>query len=288
MLSSSDVAGYDLNDLVMPSFDTTMAFIDDGDVYSWNNNPDLTYNRDGENRIQESSGTSALWANPTPSQDEGTKETLNEQLMKLSNRATGATRELEAAIPTTPLTVNSPVVHEAFEAANALVHIINSIPLAESTYGSSPPLSRDESERQPRTEHSSIFLALASHQHVLALFRAVCDSIKKSLGSIGQGTEPQLQLQALHGVGSSSAQFIMVLQLLMHLLNRMGRSLRMGSRKNSTDQHELTFGLKDGGESDSSQGIVDSAQVMLRTLPDEHVKLSELIQELQACIEEGV
>lgn len=45
--------------------------------------------------------------------------------MRLSNRATDATRELECATITTPLTVNSPVVNDAFEAANALVHIIN-------------------------------------------------------------------------------------------------------------------------------------------------------------------
>ncbi|KAJ4370701.1 hypothetical protein N0V83_005222 [Neocucurbitaria cava] len=199
-----------------------MACIDDGDTYSWNNNPDLTYNKDGNDRTQVGSGTS-----PTISRDEG-KETLTGQLMKLSNRAMGATRELECAVMTTPLTVNSPVVNEAFETADALVRIINSIPLPDSTYGSTQLLSRDESERQLPTEYSPIFLALASHQQVLALFRAICDSIKRSLGSLVQGTESQQQ--TLHGV--------------------------------------------------------DSAQVMLRTLPHEHVKLSEAIQELQVCIEE--
>ena len=280
VLSSGDVAGFDFNDLMMPSLDTTITCIDDSDAYSWNNNSDLTYNRDGDNRTQESSETisSAL------SRDEG-KETLTEQLMKLSNRAMGATRELECAVITMPLTVNSPVVNEAFEAANALVRIINSIPLADSTYGSSQPLSRDESERQLPTECDPIFLALASHQHVLALFRAVCDFIKRSLQSIVQGTESQQQ--TLHGAGSSSAQFIMVLQLIMHLLNRIGRSLRMGSRKNA-DHPNLTIGPEGGEESGSLQGIVDSAQVMLESLPDEHVRLSKIIQELQACIEEGV
>ncbi|KAL5325445.1 hypothetical protein ACEPPN_006570 [Leptodophora sp. 'Broadleaf-Isolate-01'] len=269
----------------MPSLDTTMACIDDGDLYSWNNNPDLPYNRDGDNWTQESSGSSTLGTKPILSRDEGIKETLTEQLMKLSNWATGATRELECAITTTPLTVNSPVVNEAFEAANAFVRIINSIPLADSTYGSSQPSSRDGSERQLPTEYCPIFLALASHQHILALFRAVCDSIKRSLGSIFQSVQPQQQ--ALHAAGSSSAQFIMVLQLIMHLLNRIDRSLRMESRKN-TDQHDLTFGPEGDGESGSSQSIIDSAQVMLSTLPDEHVKLREVIQELQACIEEGV
>jgi hypothetical protein len=43
----------------------------------------------------------------------------------------------------------------------------------------------------------------------------------------------------------------------------------------------LTFKPKSGEESGCRQGIVDSAHVMLRTLPDENVKLSEVIQELQ-------
>jgi hypothetical protein len=278
VLSGSDVA-YDLNDLMMPSLDTTMGCMDDGDPHSWINNPDLTYNAESYNRTQEVPGT-----NPTLSRDEG-KETLTGQLMKLSNRAMGATRELECAVITTSLTVNSPVVNEAFEAANALVHIINSIPPVNCPYGSSQPLSRDGNERQLPTEYSTIFLALASYQHVLALFHAVCDFIKRSLGCIAQGTE--LQQQTLHGAGSSSAQFIMVLQLIMHLLNRIGRSLRMGNREN-TNPHDLRFGPGGGGEGDNLESIVGSAQVMLKTLPDEHVKLSEVIQELQACIEERV
>ncbi|KAI9685150.1 MAG: hypothetical protein M1822_004737 [Bathelium mastoideum] len=279
VLSSRDVAEFDLKDLMMPSLDTTIPCIDDGDTYGWNNNSDLTYNRDGDNRTQESSTTS-----PTLFRDEG-KESLTGQLMKLSDRAMGATQELECAVVTLPVTVNSPVVNEAFEAANALVRIINSIPLADSTYGSSRPWSRDGSERQLPTEYSPIFLALASHQLVLALFRAICDSIKRSLGSIVHGSEPQQQ--TLHGPESSSAQFIMVLQLIVHLINRIGRSLRMRNGK-SSEQHELTFGSEGREESGSSQSIVDSAQAMLRSLPDEHVKLSKVIQELQACIEEGV
>lgn len=261
---------------MMPSLDTTISSINDPDAYSWNNNSDLTYDGDGDTRTQESLGPS-----PPLSRDEG-KDTLTGQLMKLSNRAMGATRELECAVITMPLTVTHPVVNEAFEVANALVRVINSIPLTDSTCGSSQ---RDESERQLPTECSPIFLVLASHQHVLVLFRAVCDSIKRSLGSIVQGNK--LQQQTLHGAGSSSAQFIMVLQLIMHLLNRIGRSLRIGTR-NRVDQHEPMTQAQGGTESGRSQGIVDSAQVMLETLPNEHVKLNRLIQELQACIEEEV
>lgn len=275
-LSSKDVAGFDLNNLMMPSLDTTMACIDDGDAYGWNNNPDLTFLRDGDDRNQLGPETS-----PTLSRDEG-KETLSGQLMKLSNRAVGAARELDGAVITTPLTVNSPVVEEAFEAANDLVRIINNIPLADSVCGPSHLLTR---ERHVPTEHSLIFQALATHQHVLTLFRAIYDSVKRSLGSILQETEPQQQ--SLHGAGSSSAQFIMVLQLIMHLVNRIGRSLRIGNRR-ITDQSILTPLTEGGEESGSLQGIVDSAQVMLRTLPNEHIKLNEDIQELQVCIEEGV
>jgi hypothetical protein len=276
VLSSKDVTGFDLNDLMMPSLDTTMACIDSGDAYSWNYNPDRTFDRDGDDRNQIGPG-----ASPTLSRDEG-KETLSGQLMDLSNRAMGAARELEGAVVTTSLTVNSPVVEEAFEAANALVRIINNIPLADSACGSSQLLTR---ERHVFTEHSVIFQALATHQHVLALFRAIYDFAKRSLGSTLQETEPQQQ--SLHGAGSSSAQFIMVLQLIMHLVNRIGRSLRIGNRR-TTDQSILTPLTEGGEESGSLQGIVDSAQVMLRTLPNEHFKLNGDIQELQVRIEEGV
>lgn len=282
VLSNGDVTGYDLNDLIMPSLDTTMTCIDDSDPFNWNNNSGLTFNRDGDDRTQDGSSTS-----PTLSRDEG-KESLTTQLMKLSNRTIDATRELECAVVTTPLTVNSPVINEAFAAANALVRIINSLPLADITYGSSQSLCRDESERQLPIEYTPIFMALASHQHVLSLFRAVCDSIKRSLGSIVQGTEPQYH--NLHGDGSSSAQFIMVLQLIMHLLNRIGRSLRLGSRS-KIDQHDFAFRqdtISSGDESGCLKGIVDSAHFMLGTLPEEHIKLSRVIQELQASIEEGV
>ncbi|KAH7086128.1 hypothetical protein FB567DRAFT_63113 [Paraphoma chrysanthemicola] len=275
VLSSRDIAGYELNDLMMSSLDTTMACIDDGDAYSWSDTPDLQFSKDGDDRTRNGIGASA-----TTSLDAG-KETLTAQLMKLSDRAVGAARELECAVITTPLTVNSSVVNEAFEATNTLVRIVNSIPLGNSTHDYSQPLS---SERQVPIEYSLIFQALAAHQHVLALFRAICDSIKRSLGSILQ--EAELHQQSLHGAGSSSAQFIMVLQLIMHLVNRIGRSLGIGSRR-SIDQSMLTSQADGGEEIGSLQGIINSAQIMLRTLPDEHVGLSEVIQKLHICIEEG-
>ncbi|KAI0176908.1 hypothetical protein BJ166DRAFT_10496 [Pestalotiopsis sp. NC0098] len=268
VLSSSEVTGYNLDDMMMPSLDTTVACTDDGDVYSG----------DAYSWTQPSSGISALGTNLLLSHDEGKEENPTEQLMKMSNWATGATRELEREATPTPLTVNSLVVSEAFEAANTLVRIINDILLAGSADGS------PQASPLP-TEYSPIFLALASHQHILALFRAVCDSIKRSLSFTCEAIQPEEQ--TLHAAGSSSAQSVMILQLIMHLLNRISRSLRIRNQKN-TETHDLMFGIESGAEDRSSQSIIDSAQVMLRTLPDEHARLREVIQELQDHIEEGV
>ncbi len=285
MLSSGEVTGYGLGDLLIPSLDGAMSSIGGSDAYSWNDSTDLMYNRNGDSATQASSASSSLGGNPTPFQDEGENGALAEQLMKLSNRATGATRELECAIVTTPLTVNSSVVNDAFEAANALVHIINDLARADSA--SSQPLSHDGGERPPALKDGAIFLVLACHQHILVLFHAVCNCIKRSVGPVVQGTKPQLQQKALHDAGSSPAQFIMVLQLIMHLLNRLGRSLRIGSSKGS-DQDMLAVVLDGAGENGCLEGILDSAQGMLRGLPDEHVRLVGAIQELQAYIEEGL
>lgn len=286
MLSSSDVTGYGLGDLTLPTLDGAMSSITNGDTYGWNDSPELMYNRTGDNRTQASSGSNSLGGNPTPSQDEGENETLAEQLIKLSSEATSATRELECTIATTPLTVNSAVVNDAFKAANSLVHIINDITQAGGTCSSSEGLSGNGGGRQRAAKDSSIFLILACHQHILALFDAVCNCIKSSLGRT-QGTRPQFQPQTLHDIGSSPAQFIMVLQLIMHLLNRLGRSLRMGSLKGS-EQDMAVVALDDSGESDTAESLLDSAQVMLKGLPNEHVRLIGVIQDLQAYIEEGL
>lgn len=261
VLPSRDALEHDLNDLMMSSLDMTMTCIGDGDAFGWNNNSEFPYHSIDDYRTQEGSEIT-----PMLSREEG-KETLTGQLIKLNNRVIGATRELDCAVVAMPLTVNSLVINEAFEAANSLLRIVDSITLAEGTSGSSEPSPRDGSKQQLSTGYSPISLAFATHQHILALSRAVCDSVKSSLGSIGPGTEQQQQ--TLHGAGSSAARFIMVLQLIMHLFNRIGRSLRIGNQK-TTDQHELMLRSDRSGESGSLQRIVDSAHVMLSTLSDEH------------------
>jgi hypothetical protein len=153
-------------------------------------------------------------------------------------------------------------------------------------------LAHGDNDKQHTTDHGAVFLALAFHQHILALFRAICDSIQRSLGSIGPLSEQEQQ--ALHGNGASSAQFVMVLQLVMHMINRIGRSLRIGSRDTIhavtvVHPQDLTFGLDSTrDEAISSQSIMDVAQETIRRLPDEHEKIKQTIQELQSCMEEGM
>ncbi|KAJ5474727.1 hypothetical protein N7475_004293 [Penicillium sp. IBT 31633x] len=305
VLSRSDISSSALGDMTIPLLDipdTNMPSFDDGDRYGWNNNPNLSSipvalpvpSGDCDIRTQESLGdTIAL----SRDESKGMVDGLTGQVMALSTRATHVTRQLDRAGSSAPLTVNSPVVNEAFEAASALIRIINNIPLANSKSASSQFLPRDENEPQPTTDYGLVFLALASHQHILALFRAICDSIQRSLGFMAPGSEQQQQ--ALHGDGASSAQFVMVLQLVMHLINRVGRSLQIGSWNDAcsgtgdqvtsitlVEPHQLIRGLENGQDSGGSLCVVDLAQDMIRKLPEEHMKLKQVIQGLQTRMEE--
>lgn len=150
-----------------------MVNFDDSDLYDWNSNPNFATNRDYDARSQEETITARTQ-----------EDTLTGQLMSLSARTTSATRELEGTSSTAPLTVNSSVVNEAFEVANALVRIVHSITQSNQAYTSLQPLAREETERQQNTDYGLVFLALAFHQHVLALFMAICHSIQRSIGSI--------------------------------------------------------------------------------------------------------
>jgi hypothetical protein len=274
VLPRNDVTGSDLSDLSLPLLDAaSLPHFDDSDAYDWNKNAHFSCNGDYE-------------AARTP------EDMITGQLMSLSSRTMRATRELEHSGSTALLTVNSPVVNEAFEVANALVRIVNTISPSDPTCTSLQPLAHEDNEKQHTIDYGSVFLALAFHQHVLALFRAICDSIQRSLGSIGPIIEQQQQ--ALHGNSASSAQFVMVLQLVMHMVNRIGRSLRIGNRDTTravtiTHPQNSAFGLDSArDENTDSQSIVDMAQEIIRGLGDEHGKIKRTIQSLQSCMEDGM
>lgn len=70
VLSNSDVATYDPNDLMMPSLDPTMTCIDDGDAHSWKNDTDLTYNTEIDNRAQSNTFSGRRPRHPDRAADE--------------------------------------------------------------------------------------------------------------------------------------------------------------------------------------------------------------------------
>ncbi|OKL62096.1 hypothetical protein UA08_02974 [Talaromyces atroroseus] len=322
--------------MTMPLLDTTVdtdmpGFDDDVRHHMWNHNlnnlfpipatlpgPEAGGNANmGDSDINSEASSAGLSRDSGNNNKSSVVDALTKQVMALSTRAMCATRQLDhhADSSTPPLTVNSPVVNEAFEIANALVRIIhgilaanfNSLPASSSL--SSSQSSEHESQQPITTDYGLVFLALASHQHVLGLFRAICDSIRWSLGSMAATESDRHQKQALHSNEASSAQFVMVLQLVMHLISRVDRSLRTANWKASSASSEadanggnftsmallspnLTSSLgfevgDEGGGGGGSQCVVDLAQNMLRMLPDEHAKIKHVIQRLQKHMEEG-
>lgn len=212
-------------------------------------------------------------------------DAFSSQLMALSQRTTQATRHLVRPGGAPP-TVSSPEVSEAFEDANTLIRIINNITTAS------------------LDDYGLVFLALASHQHLVALFRAICDVVRQCLESMASENEHQQQQQRNlhHGdTGpSSAAQFAMVLQLLLHLIDRMDRSLQvnkpLGCGLESSNGGQVTPNAgsplvearvknKAVGGSLPRGGLPILAQSIVMAIPDEHEKLRQIIQELQTKIE---
>lgn len=131
VLLRNNVTGSDLSNISLLLLNTTsLSYFDDSDAYESKGNSYSSYNCDYETAR-------------TP------EDIITGQLISLSSRTTRATRELENSGSTMPLRVNSPVVNEAFEAANALVQIINSTLLQR--------LAHEGNERQRLTNHGSVF-----------------------------------------------------------------------------------------------------------------------------------
>lgn len=224
-------------------------------------------------------------------------DAISSQLTSLGQRARRAMRRL--VLPDrTPLTVSSPEVNEALEDTNTLIRIMNKITASDCD---------DITLHPTTTDYSLAFSALACHQHLVALFRAICDSIYRCLQSQKEPRQRHHRTAQNRDVGPSSvAQFVMVLQLLMHLINRMDRSLfqsnpsmrRHGTRV-STGSHlapvtpntanhntpDPTRLQAAAGSSLPPGGLLVLVQDIVETIPNEHEKLRQVIQKLQTEME---
>jgi hypothetical protein len=229
---------------------------------------------------------------------------LSAQLVALSQRATRAVRRLVRP-GGAPLTVSSPEINAVLEDTNTLIRAINNITAPHRERGDNDMTSNGDAT----TTNSALpFLALTCHQHLVALFHAICDAIyrcqkeqKEHYQQHQQQHQHQSQTQRSRqnsDIGPSSiAQFVMVLQLLMHLINRIDRSLfqnhpsmRHGSRPSTGNISPVTSSdliLSQTAAEGSSPhgGLLDLVQNIVRTIPDEHEKLRQVIQKLQTEIE---
>ncbi|KAK0734263.1 hypothetical protein B0T26DRAFT_761306 [Lasiosphaeria miniovina] len=231
---------------------------------------------------------------------EDTTSFLFSRLTAVSQRAMRTARRLARSGPgagATPLMVSSPEVNEALEGTNTLISTVNDIMAAAPTAG------RDDS--MTTTDYAGLaFSALACHQNLMTLFRAICDAIQGRLQAKKEEPEQQQQQQDAAHV----AQFVMVLQLLMHLISRMGRFLVIS---HTTAEQESQFiapaAMLDcstlapddyaidivPGQSTASSatpahhltrrsGLLEHVQEIVGNIASERERLRLIIQELQA------
>jgi hypothetical protein len=238
---------------------------------------------------------------------EDTTSFLFSQLTAVSQRAMRTARRLARSgtgAGTTTLMVSSPEVNEALEDTNTLISAVNDIMTAAATAG------RDDSMT---TTHCAglAFSALACHQNLMTLFRAICDAIQGRLQAKKEEREQKQQHAARDnsGVGPLNvAQFVMVLQLLMHLISRMGRFLVIS---NTTTEQESQFiapaawldcstmatddypidivpsqstasSATPAHHSTRRSGLLEHVQEIVGNIPSERERLRLIIQELQA------
>lgn len=238
---------------------------------------------------------------------------LFSQLTAVSQRAMRTARRLARSgtgAGATALMVSSPEVNEALEDTNTLISTVNDIMTAAETAG------RDDS--MTTTDCAGlVFSALACHQNLMTLFRAICDAIQGRLQAKKEERERQKHQQQQHhaardnrGMGPLNvAQFVMVLQLLMHLISRMGRFLVISQTTTepesqfiapaamfdystlATDDYAMDIvpGQSTGSSttppahhSTRRSGLLEHVQEIVENIPSEHDRLRLMIRVLQA------
>ncbi|KAK5633159.1 hypothetical protein RRF57_008873 [Xylaria bambusicola] len=217
--------------------------------------------------------------------EEDVSDSPSSQLIALSDRVTRAMRCL-ARPGRAPLTASSPEINGALEDTNTLIRIISGVTASKAC--------------EDNQNCGLVFSALACHQQLMALFRVICDVIRRSVQT---KREQQKQQHAIRSEMSPSsvAQFVMVLQLLTHLINRIDRSLFCGgavvargsfdgyvtpTTPDGGDNHIVTFGANvECGSSSPPDGLLVRVNEIVGTIPSEHEKLRQAIRKLQTEME---
>ena len=223
---------------------------------------------------------------------------LMSQATVVSAQAASATRLLLHP-GSTPPTVSSAHVNEAFEGTKTLVRIIHEIMAIASPSDSEYELEavRYDGDCRSADIGALVLTTLACHQHLLAFFKSICDSIERFVESAGTAKRSSHIGSSLHGDElPSTVQSTMVLQLLVHLINRLDRCL-FPTRPSSPVSSSSTSVCGGSGmdilvsrqESEDvmsdTTGIPSLAQALVRAMPSEHVRLRQALLELQARME---
>ncbi|KAF4952469.1 hypothetical protein FGADI_6703 [Fusarium gaditjirri] len=210
---------------------------------------------------------------------------LTSQAMAVSTKTISATSALLHP-SSSPPTVSSQYVNQAVDGTRSLVRIINTISIN---------ISREKDENTPEGLPDCgigglVLTALACQQHLLDLFKAICKSIEQCIDVKSRG---KIAFETNHGTSllgdpaPSSAQFTMVLQLLVHLINRLDRCLFTSTQTTPSpttyqgvmDQMRTEKGVDESGSDRTS--IPGFAQGSITGLPQEHNRLRQIISQLQ-------
>lgn len=277
----------------------------------------------GHERASQSSGAASGY-------DEDSPEAWTSRLAALATRATHTAKHIAPSDTSAPLIVSSPQVEEVFDVTSTLLCILDSVSEALRVASSSSPESASEPVDASLTQDPGlVFLILACYQRLLDSFQAMCNSIRRSLRSMspnGTGHHGTLSWKrTLHGDEGRPcvAQFVMVLQLVSHLLNQLDRALNPSSvtslprRQESwssfdfaaiTDHNaspswmRMPPGSPNGSQGDAAsflfgqeadakkssnrkQGFMGLAKGVLMKVPDQHTTLNNQIRELQDSID---
>ncbi|KAF5695670.1 fungal zn(2)-Cys(6) binuclear cluster domain-containing protein [Fusarium denticulatum] len=266
-------------------------------------NPDLKMSNDFMAGMDAHLDEGQWWNETTPiqtpvsnadvSDDRATPSFLQEltsQAMAVSTKTISATIALHHP-RSAPPTVSSQYVNQAFDGTRTLVRIINTISMIISGEND-----ENTSEGESCCGIGGLALTtLACQQHLLGLFKAICKSIehcvdKKSREKTAFGISHSSSL--IGDPAPSSAQFTMVLQLLVHLINRLDRCLFTGiqTMPSPTDKYQggmdLTRLEKNADELGSDRrSIAGFAQGSITGLSLEYHRLRQIISQLQGLMD---